>query len=142
MAAGGLAGLAPGLADDVRVVAQVSRYLLSMSIRFYLQYLQPPVSPHHGPRAHVPVPGSQQRGLAPLVRCDTWHVTRDTWRRTEIILKMEYNAVINKCYLVVCILGRFLSISIVTFVLSKQNVLDLVLVRDLTDTIQNVMKRN
>ena len=55
---------------------------------------------------------------------------------------MKYNAVINKCYLVVCILGRFLSISIVTFVLSKQNVLDLVLVRDLTDTIQNVMKRN
>ena len=67
MAAGGLAGLAPGLADDVRVVAQVSRYLVSMSI-YYLQYLQPPVSPHHGPRAHVPVPGSQQRGLAPLVR--------------------------------------------------------------------------
>ena len=77
VAAGGLAGLAPGLADDVRVVAQVSRYLLSMSIRFNLQYLQPPVSPHHGPRAHVPVPGSQQRGLAPLVRCDTWHVTRE-----------------------------------------------------------------
>ena len=69
-------------------------------------------------------------------------MTRDTWGRTEIMLKMEYNAVINKCYLVVCILGRFLSISIVTFVLSKQNVLDLVLVRDLTDTIQNVMKRN
>ena len=56
----------------------------------------------------------------------------DTWRGTEIMLKMKYNAVINKCYLVVCILGRFLSISIVTFVLSKQNVLDLVLVRDLT----------
>ena len=49
------------------------------------------------------------------------------------MLKMKYNAVINKCYLVVCILGRFLSISIVTFVLSKQNVLDLVLVPDLTD---------
>ena len=27
VAAGGLTGLAPGLADDVRVVAQVSRYL-------------------------------------------------------------------------------------------------------------------
>ena len=79
VAAGGLAGLAPGLADDVRVVAQVSRYLLSMSIRFNLQYLQPPVSPHHGPRAHVPVHGSQQRVLAPLVRRDTWHMTRDTW---------------------------------------------------------------